>query len=219
MIVQLRKGLPVGTRGPDSEVRLRCPVCRHLATFDPVTSAEDVMLGGSKNYPTATYLGQRVCPNPDCRTHIFFVMRQDQVLASYPPELIDFDTTNIPEKIVSTLAEAIVCHANGCYTAAGMMVRKTLEEMCHERGATGHNLKARLEALSTLVVLQPELIEGMTELRFLGNDAAHVKSQEYDSIGKDEIELAIDITKRVLDALYQTASLLDRLRARKKQSS
>jgi hypothetical protein len=65
------------------------------------------------------------------------------------------------------------------------MIRRTLEEICQDRGATGNSLKARIEKLGERVVLPRELLEGADELRLLGNDAAHMQAQVYDSVGKE----------------------------------
>jgi len=37
----------------------------------------------------------------------------------------------------------------------------------------------------------------------LGNDAAHVEAKAYDNTGKDEAELAIELAKELLKAVYQ----------------
>lgn len=96
------------------------------------------------------------------------------------------------------------------------MVRKTLEELCRERGATGPNLKERIKALQAKVILPSELLEGLDDLRLLGNDAAHVESQEYNQVGKEEVEVGIELAKEVLKAVYQYSALLQRLRGLKK---
>lgn len=100
------------------------------------------------------------------------------LVASYPPELLDFDATNIPAKVTEAMQEAIQCHANQCYTAAAIMVRKTLEELCADRKAKGGNLKERITALGNNVVLPQELLDGLDDLRLLGNDASHIESRE-----------------------------------------
>ena len=48
-----------------------------------------------------------------------------------------------------------------------------------------------------------ELLDGLDDIRLLGNDAAHIESRDYDNIGKEkeEVELAIDFTKEVLKAV------------------
>ena len=63
------------------------------------------------------------------------------------------------------------------------------------------------------VVLPPDLIAGMHDLRLLGNDAAHVEARVFDKIGKEEVDLAIDITKEVLKGVYQLSSIVARLKA------
>jgi hypothetical protein len=140
------------------------------------------------------------------------------VLVSYPPELIDFDSTDIPQPIVATLEEALTCHAHACYRAAAMMVRRTLEELCHDRGAQGRDLKARIKDLETTVTLAKDLMDGLDELRVLGNDAAHIESRDYDQIGQKEVELAVRVTKVVLQSVYQQAALVRELKALKTTS-
>ncbi len=96
------------------------------------------------------------------------------------------------------------------------MVRKTLEEVCRDRGATGDNLKKRIRSLGDKVLVPNELLEGADELRLLGNDAAHVESQEFNQVGKDEVEVGIEFAKELLKAVYQYSTLLQKLRALKK---
>ncbi len=190
---------------------LRCPGCGQLGTFELlVGNSSDFVLDGRIR------IGERRCPNADCRTVLFFVWENNRITKSYPALRIDFDKTNIPGPIVSALEEAIVCHANECFVAAAIMVRKTLEELCLERGAQGKDLKERVRDLGTRIVLPNELLNGLDDLRLLGNDAAHLESREYDQIGKEEVEIGIEFTKEVLKATYQYPALLTRLRGLKK---
>ena len=48
------------------------------------------------------------------------------------------------------------------------MVRKTLEEICADRGADGGNLRKKIEALGTTVVLPQTLLTGLDDLRLSG---------------------------------------------------
>lgn len=97
---------------------------------------------------------------------------------------IDFDATNVPPGLVTAFEEAVTCHANDCFTAAAIMVRKTLEELCRDRQAQGKDLKDRIRDLGTKIVLPQDLLAGLNDLRLLGNDAAHIESREYDKVGK-----------------------------------
>jgi hypothetical protein len=96
------------------------------------------------------------------------------------------------------------------------MVRKTLEELCLDRQATGGHLKERIRSLGTKVVLPQELLDGLDDLRLLGNDAAHIESQEFNKVGQEDVEIGIEFAKEVLKAVYQYSALLTRLRALKK---
>lgn len=190
---------------------MRCPACRHNGTFEAV-GLQDLDI---RNENPSIVVGLRRCPDAKCMELVFVALRNGAVHVSFPAETIDFDSTSLPAKILASLEEAVTCHANSCFSSAAMMVRKTLEELCRERGAAGKNLKERLAQLRTRVVLPDELLDGLDNLRLLGNDAAHVESQHYDQVGKAEVELAIEIAKEVLKAVYQYDSLVKRLQALK----
>lgn len=68
------------------------------------------------------------------------------------------------------------------------------------------------------VVLPTELIDALDNIRLLGNDAAHVESQDYAQIGREEVEIAVEFTKEVLKAVYQYTGLLKRLNRLKKSN-
>jgi len=195
---------------PSVLVKLRCPVCLQRGTFESL-GGHDIILQNE-----GVVVGQRRCPDTSCSTLIFFVFKGIQLVASYPAERIDFDATNVPSSVRAALEEAITCHANQCFVASAIMVRKTLEELCTDRGAHGNNLKERINSLGTKVVLPTELLQGLDDLRLLGNDAAHIESKEYDKVGQEEVEVGIEFAKEVLKAVYQYSALLTRLRALKK---
>lgn len=213
--MDLRVGQVSNKVEPVQGLRLRCPSCTHQGILSAagVGDAQLVIPSMSASWVRA---GMRMCPNPDCRCLIFVICDDNlRVLASFPAERIDFDSTGIPASVLACFDEAVTCHSQGCYVAAGMMVRKTLEQMCEDRGASGANLKARVAALGGQVVLPKELLEGLDDLRLLGNDAAHVEAKTYLQVGVQEIEIAIDFTKEVLKAVYQYSDLLARLRSLK----
>lgn len=214
MMFQVMAGVPVG---PSTIPSLRCPRCRQLGTFEHIGGAADVQVGQAvSNTPHGLILGQRRCPNPECHAHIFFAHHANRTLVSYPAERIDFDATSIPGRVVGAPEEAITCHASRCFVAAAIMVRKTLEELCRDRGATGATLKDRLTVLGSKIILPQELLDGLDDIRLLGNDAAHIESNAYDKVGEEEVETAIEFSKEVLKAVYQYSALLERIRKLKK---
>jgi len=60
------------------------------------------------------------------------------------------------------------------------------------------------------------LLAGLDDLRLLGNDAAHIESQEFNAVGKEEAEIGIQFTKEVLKAVFQYSDLLVKLRSLKR---
>lgn len=195
-------------------ISLRCPACRQLGTFTGFGSKDALIWQDEGATRHAMCAGHRECPNPSCRAHAFVVQEiggEHRLLVSYPPERIDFDTTDVPVAVVAALKEAIACHASRCFKAAAMLVRKTLEELCRDQSAQGKNLKDRIQDLRAKVVLPEELFNALDDLRLLGNDAAHVESNVYDDVGQDEVEAGVDVAKVVLQAVYQYKSLKQRL--------
>jgi hypothetical protein len=203
-------------------VTLRCPSCHRLGSFDGYHSVNDIVThvpvrgadGQSRAAPCRS--GIRICPNPECREIVFITADETAKLLTYPPERIDFEATDIPTKILASFEEAVADHANRCYRSAAIMVRRTLEEICADRSATGPNLKARLQSLGSVIIVPKALLAAADELRLLGNDAAHLEAQIYDDIGKEEVEAAVALVKEILKAVYQLSSLVEQLRKLKK---
>lgn len=200
-------------RDASETVNARCPACGQNGTFEITPGTRDMLIASM--VPNAIS-GQRVCPNRSCRAVLYFAAQGSTLLVSYPPQRLDFDATNLPEPVCRSLEEAISCHAHQCFIAAAIMVRKSLEELCRDRGAVGATLKDRIRELGNKVVLPRELLDGLDDLRLLGNDAAHVESQVFNQVGKEEVEIGIEFAKEVLKAVYQYSSLLDKLRSLKK---
>ena len=97
-----------------------------------------------------------------------------------------------------------------------VFMRKPCDESGAENGASGSDINERLNSLGSKVVLPPDLLSGLDDLRLLGNDAAHIESQAYNKVSQEEVEVAIEFTKEVLKAIYQYSALLTRLQKLKK---
>jgi hypothetical protein len=206
MKLKVTKVVPLNA-GPISTT---CPHCGNKGTFEPI--------GQDLNIADHYICGRRMCPEPTCKGHLFAVVAGNtrQLLFQYPPFRVPFNTHNIPPEILKTFDEAISCHAGAHYVAAAIMIRRTLEEICEERGANGKDLKDRIRDLKTKIVLPQELFDAMDELRLLGNDAAHIEAKSYGQITKPELDVAAEFTIELLKALYQYSSLLSKMRGLKK---
>lgn len=207
--------------GRGSAVSIRCPHCRQLGSFEAIqTNGVKYSKAGTAPPQTgaryAEYFASiRLCPNVLCMGIVLVIEAGSEIVEIEPPQLIDFDTQDLPTKCVATLKEAVSCHAAGAYRAAAMMVRRLLEEICEANGATGDNLHQRLIALKSKIVLPQALFEAMNELKALGNDAAHIEAKAYDNIGPEEAADSIELAKEIFKALYQLQGLVGRLQARK----
>jgi len=194
------------------KVHAQCPQCGKEAVFENL-GEHDYDIGN--NY----VCGQRKCPNLDCQGHLFVVIAFGQLVASSPSITLDFNTENIPERIKNTFEEALTCHSSGCFVASAIMVRRTLEELCEDKQANGHNLKEKIKDLESRIVIPQELLEAMDEIRLLGNDAAHVEAKQFNQISEKELEIAIEITKEIMKALYQYSTLLGKIRSLKNNNA
>lgn len=202
-------GVTGGEQIEGLRLKMRCPVCLREGTLDQRGSdrwVEPTPGGG-------TVSGERTCPNPECRALLFVVYSQstEEILASYPQERIDFDASQLPENVQVSLEEAIDSHSHECYAAAAVMVRRTLEAVCQDQGASGDNLYDRIENLGKSIVLPKGMIKALHNLRLLGNDAAHIEARVFAEVGRREVEVAIEVTKTILQATYQMDAILNEL--------
>lgn len=74
----------------------------------------------------------------------------------------------------------------------------------------------QIKDLKTKVIVPIGLLDGIDDLRLLGNDAVHIVLKDFDQIGPEEVEVGILFTKELLKAVYQSSMLADRLKALKK---
>ena len=200
--------LNIGNSTSPLETVVRCPYCRKEIVAEPLRP--DLNIG------PGCFSGQRRCPNRECLGHIFVIFYEGRLAVIYPPTRIDFNPENIPQNIINTFEQAITCHSTGCFVASAIMVRRTLEEVCVNQGTKGNNLKERIEDLESKITISKEFLDGMNELRILGNDAAHVEAKEYENISKEETTIAIECAKEILKSLYQQGSIVEKLKSLKK---
>jgi hypothetical protein len=124
-----------------------------------------------------------------------------------------------PRKVRSAYLEAVRCFERaGAFTGAAIMCRRTLEALCAEQKATGRDLNKKLESLHQSGFIDKALLEWATELRFLGNEAAHGSR----SIARQDAKDAIEFTEALLSYVYtyrQSFELFKRRRAESKKTN
>ena len=188
-----------------------CPNCRD--------SVQLLSLGSPSSFtgPQGNFtIGHFKCPNLKCLQFVILISQGGENIYSFPLSKIEFNSQDVPLKVVSHLEEALTCRANNCYIAAAIMLRKTLETLCDELGIEGRTLNDRVKQFSTRVIMSPALLSGLEYIRLLGNDAAHIESKTFADISPNELDVTIEVIKEVLKALYQHQSLINKLQALKK---
>jgi len=95
----------------------------------------------------------------------------------------------------------------------GHHVPPTLETMCGENGAKGKDLAAHLQWLVDNGVIDKNLHDWATELRFLGNDAAH----ELDPIERQDAPDASELVDATLNYLYTYRRSFEDFKRRRSQ--
>lgn len=162
------------------------------------------------------WLGVRQCPNVQCKEPFAFYIRDGKQVLTLPSIRTEVDLRSLPTAIADSFQEASVCRDQSCFRAAAIMIRRTLEELCEEKGAEGANLQARVAALKSVITVPPALLEAANELRILGNDAAHLEARAYDQIGAEEVDAGLALCRELLRAVYQMDDLVAKLQALKR---
>ena len=185
-------------------VSVRCPACRKNGTFDKLGTDLNLTFPGQPN----CVAGQRRCPDPECHAHLLFRQSGEEVV-TYPPETIDFDASDLPDgvPIQAQLFQRFADHDGGGKERAVCVAQYRFLQP-HPANAEGDNLVQRINALRDEVTLAAVFFDGLHDLRLLGNDAAHPESRTYETVDKEVVEIALGLTKQVLQAVYPRTGVI-----------
>jgi hypothetical protein len=98
------------------------------------------------------------------------------------------------------------------YTAAVVMIRRTLEGVCDHHGINEKTLVRGLEKLRQDGRLDDRLYEWATALRMLGNEGAHYTGKP---VGRDFARDAIEFGEALLDYMFVLTDRFEDFRARR----
>lgn len=114
------------------------------------------------------------------------------------PQNVSLDDSGIPNVVKKSFEAALrIKNIEGTLCAIG--IRRTLEMMCKDKGATGRDLYSKIKNLSEKSILPPIIEEMATILRELGNEAAHGDEREF---SEKLLESMIKFTHVILDYVY-----------------
>ena len=200
---------PQGDATADRKTMPPCPYCGHTGTFAPLS--EDTVIDHN------TFVSVRQCLHDGCHGIVFYYRAKDGNVRTLPYREIGFGKADPRTGVRNALEEATICHTQGCYAAAAVMVRRALAELCEGVGIVDGDLLDRLDAVGTTIGVPPALLAGLRDLRMLGNAAASSESAIYSKMSRKEVEVGIDCTKAIFKALYRYDSLVGKLKALRDQ--
>ena len=117
---------------------------------------------------------------------------------------------NIPEEIRKTYNEARKI-INISPDAFSVLIRKSLEYLCHDQGVTGKNLKNMLNKLAEKGTI-PKTLSQMTDaIRLVGNIGAHASEFHF---GKEEAKLLDEFFIAIVEYVYIAPTKIEKLQTR-----
>ncbi|WP_433188705.1 DUF4145 domain-containing protein [Actinoallomurus sp. CA-150999] len=120
----------------------------------------------------------------------------------------------VPEALRREYNEATSCFKAKAYTAAVVMVRRTLEGTCKENNVQERTLARSLEKLKESGLINDTLAEWMDALRVVGNEGAHYTGQP---VARVDAEDALAFTEALLDHIYVLRKRFEQFKARREQ--
>ncbi len=109
---------------------------------------------------------------------------------------------HIDSKLFSVYKEIIKAHNNGLGVITSIGIRALLEGICVAEGINdrkAHSLAGKIKKLQKNSSIPMEIIDGLNNLKLIGNNAAHRLSAP----DKHTISLSIDLLEALLTHLYE----------------
>lgn len=127
----------------------------------------------------------------------------DDVTVLYP--MSSFDNKAVPKKIAEAF-EAALKVKNIDNGVCLMALRRTLELVLCDKGATKWGLKEKIEEIAALGLLPESLKEVSKFAKILGDTAAHGKDDDVDS---NDVSTMVEFVKYILEYLYVLPHKID----------
>lgn len=121
-------------------------------------------------------------------------------------------SASIPESLRAEHYEARKCFDAKAFTATVVMVRRTLEGVCADKGARERNLAASLKVMHEEGLLDNRLYEWAQQLRIVGNEGAHFTGNQ---VPRQDAADALAFCEAFLDYLYVLTAKFEEFRQRR----
>jgi len=104
----------------------------------------------------------------------------------------------LPHGLARVYRETHAAICNNLNILAGIGMRAIVEAVCTEKGATGKDLKERIDGLVTLGLITNDGGKILHSIRLMGNKAAH----EAKANTQIELGIALDVIEHLLQGVY-----------------
>jgi transcriptional regulator of aromatic amino acid metabolism len=151
-----------------------------------------------------------ICPNCDA-VHYFIA---EKLIHPESKVSISIYEKSLPKRVREDLSELDTCMNLKLVIASGIMLRRTLEDICHSKDST---LDGDLyNRINTLLKNYQDLRLIAHEIRILGNEMAHIVSKHYDEIKMPEIMIARNFIDTLNHVLFIVPAQIKKLGGSKK---
>ena len=166
----------------DEQIVLKCPSCKNFNIINAYWDNSYGKVVESKKYEDI-YDGDNVF---------------ESVLYPIDSELYNVDNESVPNDILKNFRKSLELKsvdADSCL----VKLRKTIELICNDKNANGHNLNEKIKSLFELGILPPTLKSASNVTRKLGNMGAHESEIE---ISNSELYSSIKLVEYVIKYIY-----------------
>lgn len=107
---------------------------------------------------------------------------------------------DIPQSVQKILQEAKVTFATQCYRSSAVMARRALEDIMVDKGELTGTLAHRIKNLVSAGIIDKNIGDWATEIRLIGNTAAHSDSAE--DVNKEDANQIIMFIDQLINYMY-----------------
>lgn len=205
------------TGGDLSLYQIQCPFCMEKGNFEIEHHAEKKKPNSSKKLNFDTYK----CGN--CAGYIMVLWSANE----YGNDLHNYKVLPLvigklkapeywPDEIQRFWLQAHESAKNEIWDAAAVMIRSALQITLRLNDAVGDDLKSEIDDLAAKGILPPIMKEWSNELRLLGNDSAHPKTEQAEKNSRD-VKDAVEFLDYLLQYLYDLPKQILEYRNRKQK--
>jgi hypothetical protein len=158
--------------------RLVCPFCKEQGNFGRASHAEKEKANSKKRLNFDLYQ----CRNCMAYVHVFWSASEHSVGGLYDYMVLPWPigkakpSENWPDDVQRFWTQAHDSLRGENWDAAAVMARSAVQVTMRDKGAVGKDLYSEIEDLAAKGDLSPLMKEWSHEVRVLGNDSAHPKT-------------------------------------------